>query len=134
MRVIHGIWAHGALCLWAEDPELPPTAAAAPSGVRLPRPHPFACQAAELADLVAGWPGSPSQDAPSLDVLGGAARKAVHDELTLQLPTGGGGPLASPELVRPARDEPAAAGGSTGPVVRRGKPAPASGRRGRVSL
>src|SRR5436190_1249922 len=61
MRVIHGIWAHGALCLWAEDPELPPTA--------------------------------------------------------------GGGPLASPELVRPARDEPVAAGGSAGPV-----------RRGRVSL
>ena len=24
MRVIHGIWAHGALCLWAEDPDLPP--------------------------------------------------------------------------------------------------------------
>ena len=23
MRVIHGIWAHGALCLWAEDPDLP---------------------------------------------------------------------------------------------------------------
>src|SRR5690242_18220744 len=109
MRVIHGIWAHGALCLWAEDPELPPTAGvtgSAPSGVRLPRPHPFACQAAELADLVAGWPGSPSLDAPSLDApsldapsldaLGGAARKAVHDELTLQLPTAGGGPLASP--------------------------------------
>src|SRR5689334_10289594 len=128
MRVIHGIWAHGALCLWAEDPELPPTAAAAPSGVRLPRPHPFACQAAELADLVAGWPGSPSPDAssldaPSLDVLGDAARKAVHDELTLQLPTTGGGPLASPELVRPARDEPVAAAGSAGPA-----------RRGRVSL
>ncbi len=45
MHVIHGIWAHGALCLWAEDPELPPTAGAtgsAPAGVRLPRPHPFA--------------------------------------------------------------------------------------------
>src|SRR5579859_7114832 len=114
MRVIHGIWAHGALCLWAEDPELPPVAGATgsvPSGVRLPRPHPFACQAAELADLVAGWSGSPddpapSSDAPSSDALGDEARKAVHDELTLQLPTAGGGPLASPELVRPARDEP----------------------------
>jgi superfamily II DNA or RNA helicase len=138
MRVIHGIWAHGALCLWAEDPELPPAAGATgsvPSGVRLPRPHPFACQAAELADLVAGWSGSaspdapfldgpsldgPSLDGPSLDALGDEARKAVHDELILQLPTAGGGPLASPELVRPARDEPAAA---AGPV-----------RRGRVSL
>ena len=30
MRVIHGIWAHGALCLWAEDPDLPLVAGAAP--------------------------------------------------------------------------------------------------------
>ena len=106
MRVIHGVWAHGALCLWAEDPDLPPLAGAissgaissgtAPSGVHLPRPHPFACQAAELADLLAGSPpGSASTSA------GDAARKAVHDELTLQLPSAGGGPLASPELVRP---------------------------------
>ena len=72
MRVIHGIWAHGALCLWAEDPELPPVAGVTgpvPAGVRLPRPHPFACQAAELADLVAGWSGSASADDPSLDDL-----------------------------------------------------------------
>ena len=99
MRVIHGVWAHGsrrALCLWAEDPDLPPLAAAGPSGVHLPRPHPFACQAAELADMLAGSPpGSASTAA------GDAARKAVHDELTLQLPSAGGGPLASPELVRP---------------------------------
>src|SRR5690348_2838445 len=131
MQVIHGIWAHGALCLWAEDPELSPTAGvtgstgSAPSGLRLPRPHPFACQATELADLVARWPGVGLSGTPSLDTpsLGDAVRKAVHDELTLQLPTAGGGPLASPELVRPARDEPVAAGGATGPV-----------RRGRVSL
>src|SRR6185437_13102957 len=123
MQVIHGIWAHGALCLWAEDPELPSVAAAAPAGPRLPRPHPFACQAAELADLVARWPSPVSPGASSLSSLGDAARKAVHDELTLRLPTAGGGPLASPELVRPARDEPLAAGGSMGPV-----------RRGRVSL
>jgi superfamily II DNA or RNA helicase len=99
MRVVQGMWAHGALCLWAEDPELPAAAAgSAPAGVRMPRPHPFACQAAELADMVAGWPGSSG----AADALGDAARKAVHDELTLQLPTAGGGPLASPELVRPA--------------------------------
>src|SRR5436190_22449819 len=110
MRVIHGVWAHGALCLWAEDPDLPPLPAAAPSGVHLPRPHPFACQAAELADMLAGSPGA----------AGDAARKAVHDELTLQLPTAGGGPLASPELVRP--EAPGAPGAS----------APA--RRGRLSL
>ena len=107
MRVIHGIWAHGALCLWAEDPDLPPVSGSAPHDVRLPRPHPFACQAAELADLLAGHPGAP----------GDAARKAVHDELTLQLPSAGGGPLASPELIRSQALEP------TGPT-----------RRGRVSL
>src|SRR6266699_6340735 len=96
MRVIHGVWAHGALCLWAEDPDLPQVPGAASHGVprhdvHLPRPHPFACQAAELADMLAGRPGA----------AGDAARKAIHDELTLQLPSAGGEPLASPELVRP---------------------------------
>jgi SNF2-related domain/SNF2 Helicase protein/Helicase conserved C-terminal domain len=126
MQVVHGIWAHGALCLWAEDPELP-SAGAGPAGVRLARPHPFACQAPELADLVAGWPGSASPEA-----LADAARKAVHDELTLQLPASGGGPLASPELVRPAGDEPAGAEGAPGGTASGADRAPA--RRGRVSL
>ncbi len=97
MRVIHGVWAHGSLCLWAEDPDLPPVPESAPRGTRLLPPHPFACQAAELADTLAGWPGP----------AGDAARKAVHDELTLRLPAAGGGPLASPELVRPEGPEPA---------------------------
>jgi superfamily II DNA or RNA helicase len=113
MRVIHGIWAHGALCLWAEDPDLPPVSGSAPHDVRLPRPHPFAGQAAELADMLAAWPGT--QDPGH--AVGDAARKAVHDELTLQLPSVGGGPLASPELLRPEPLE------SAGPA-----------RRGRVSL
>jgi SNF2 family DNA or RNA helicase len=94
MRVIHGIWAHGALCLWAEDPALPQAAEPAPREgrpSRAPGRHPFACQAAELADLLAGLPGS----------AGEAARKAVDDELTLQLPSAADGPLASPELIRP---------------------------------
>ena len=43
--------------------------------------------------------GSPPGSAGT--AAGDAARKAVHDELTLQLPSAGGGPLASPELVRP---------------------------------
>src|SRR6266496_670447 len=100
MLVIHGIWAHGALCLWAEDPGLPPASATrpaspgpaspgpastrpastGPSGVHLPRPHPFAAQAAELADLLAGR-------AATRNAAGHAARKAVQDELTLQLPS-----------------------------------------------
>jgi len=87
MRVVHGLWAREALCLWAEDPDLPPVPAArGPS----PAPHPFACQAAELADVLAARPGP----------AGEAARKAVNDELVLQLPSAGGGPLASPELNR----------------------------------
>jgi SNF2-related domain/SNF2 Helicase protein/Helicase conserved C-terminal domain len=89
MRVIHGVWARGALCLWAEDPILPQAGPPAPrEGTR---PHPFACQSAELADLLAGLPGP----------AGEAARKAVNDELTVQLPSAGNGPLASPELIRP---------------------------------
>ena len=107
MRVIHGIWAHGALCLWAEDPDLPSVSGSAPHDVRLPRPHPFACQAAELADMLAGRPGA----------LGDVARKAVHDELTLQLPSAGGGPLASPELIRPESLEPGSTG-APGPARR----------------
>src|ERR1700692_4544218 len=103
MRVIHGIWAHGALCLWAEDPDLPAVSASAPHDVGLPRPHPFACQAAELADMLAGWPGTQN----SGHGLGDAARKAVHDELTLHLPSADGGPLASPELLRAEPLEPA---------------------------
>src|SRR5579863_7406006 len=108
MRVLHGVWAADALCLWAEDPSRP---AAAP-GARSPEPappgrspqaapHPFACQAAELADLLAAVPGP----------AGEAARKAVDGELTLQLPSAAGParPLASPELVRPsAPDAPSA--------------------------
>ena len=124
MRVIHGVWAHGALCLWAEDPDLPPLAAARPSGVHLPRPHPFACQAAELADMLAGSPpGSASTAA------GDAARKAVHDELTLQLPSAGGGPLASPELVRPEAPGTPGVPGTPGASA-----ASVPARRGRVSL
>ena len=91
MRVLHGVWARGSLCLWAEDPSRP---AAPPGRSPEPAPHPFACQAGELADLLALLPGP----------AGEAARKAVDGELTLQLPSASGParPLASPELVRPA--------------------------------
>ena len=87
MWVVHGVWAREALCLWAEDPDLPPSR---PSGLAL---HPFACQAAELADVLAALPG----------LAGEAARKAVDGELTLQLPSAAGPlrPLASPGVTRP---------------------------------
>src|SRR2546429_7378458 len=96
MRVIHGVWAHGlsnhgALCLWAEDPDLPPRPAAAPPGVHLAPPHPFACQAAELADLLASSSGSASTAA------GDAARHGVHHEQTPRPPADRGRPPAPPE-------------------------------------
>ena len=49
-----------------------------------PRPHPFACQPLELADL--------------LDLTGDVVRKAVDAELVLRLPTVGAAPQPSPEL------------------------------------
>jgi superfamily II DNA or RNA helicase len=92
MLVVHGIWAYGALQLWAEDPALPASAPARSAGrpSRAPRAHPFAVAAAELADILADLP----------DPAHGLARKAVDDELTLRLPTIGDGPLASPEAGR----------------------------------
>ena len=117
MRVIHGIWAHGALCLWAEDPDLSPVPSGVPSDVHLPQPHPFACQAAELADMLAGRPGAQE-----------AVRKAVHDELILQLPTAGGGPLASPELVR--AEAPGVAGRPRPPGAGQARPGRAGGLAG----
>ena len=104
MRVIHGVWTRGALCLWAEDPGLPQALGPSRSGRPSPdpRPHPFACQAAELADMLSMLPG----------LAGEAARKAVNEELTLQLPSAGvqGPPIASPELVRPDVPVPGPAG------------------------
>ncbi len=94
MPVIHGIWARGALGLWGEDPARP---AAPPAGRDAPGPHPFACLAADLAGLLAALPGPAGQ----------AARRATAAELTLQLPTAAGAPLASPQLVRPGAVDPA---------------------------
>ncbi len=92
MLVIHGIWAYGALQVWAEDSGLPPQAP--PRGgrpSRAPRPHPFAAAPDVLADALANaLAGAGTGDLP---------RKAVDDELTLRLPSTPGGPLASPELL-----------------------------------
>src|ERR1700733_12682009 len=89
MLVIHGIWAYGALQVWAEDSARPARAQSRvgrPS--RAPRPHPFAVAPGELADVLAGAG------------VGDLAAKAVDDELTLRLPSAADGPLASPRLVR----------------------------------
>src|ERR1700676_2824364 len=118
MRVVHGIWARGALCLWAEDPQLHQAAGFARGGSpRAARPHPFACPASELADVLPGlaWPGTD------------AVRKAGAAELTLLTPSAGHAPLASPELIRtdpapagPAPAGPAPAGPAPAGPVRRG--------------
>jgi SNF2 family DNA or RNA helicase len=92
MLVIHGIWAYGALQVWAEDSALPaqaPARGGRPS--RAPRPHPFAASPDAIADALA------AADAAAGDL----ACKAVDDEFTLRLPSVADGPLASPELVRP---------------------------------
>ena len=89
MRVIHGIWAQDALCLWAEDPG--PRALPGPGGPassssgppRIPSPAP-------PRSWPTCWPGCPIRP-------GEAAGKAARDELTLLLPSAGrpAAPLAS---------------------------------------
>jgi len=84
MLVIHGIWAYGALQVWAEDSGLPaqaPPRAGRPS--RAPRPHPFAAPPDVLAEVLA----DALTDAPSGAGTGDLPRKAVDDEITLRLPS-----------------------------------------------
>ena len=92
MLVIHGIWAYGALQVWAEGSALPsqaPPRSGRPS--RAPRPHPFAASPDAIADALA----------EAAATAGDLARKAVDDEFTLRLPSVADGPLTSPELARP---------------------------------
>ena len=95
MLVVHTLWAYGALQVWAEDSALPahaPPRAGRPS--RAPRPHPFAAAPDVLADaLAAALASTGAADLPG---------KAADDEITLRLPSTTDGPLASPELARPA--------------------------------
>jgi SNF2 family DNA or RNA helicase len=89
MLVVHGIWARGAMRLWAEYTTLPkPTRA--PRASLEARPHPFAAPAPELADALAGLP----EPLPDL------ARKAVDGDLTLLLPSVRDEPLGAPESGR----------------------------------
>ncbi|MFK3981933.1 DEAD/DEAH box helicase [Micromonospora sp. NPDC050397] len=86
MRVVHGVWVvGGTLALWGEE------SGAAVSVVRRAgrpprdRPHPFAAGHAALAET-----------------LGELAAKAATSTALLTLPTRGGAPADSPELVRGA--------------------------------
>jgi SNF2 family DNA or RNA helicase len=121
MLVVHGIWAHGAMRLWAEDTTLPartpvPAAPAVPARTPVPAVPPAPARtpvpavppalpasrglsplphpfAAPAAELADALAGLP-------DPLPDLARKAVDDELTLLLPTVGDEPLASPQTSR----------------------------------
>ena len=105
MLVVHGLWAYGASYLWAEDSTLPAPAPARPGRLsRVPRPHPFALQASDLARVLARLP----EPAASL------AGQAVEDKLTLRLPSGTDGPHGSPELIRPPGQDGAGAGRPAG--------------------
>ncbi len=89
MLAIHGVWAHGALYLWAEESRSSAAGRAARDRSAVaPRAHPYGCAPDLLADVLAEF-GDPISD---------LARKAAQSELTLWLPTGPTAPLASPEL------------------------------------
>ena len=96
MRVVHACWpAHvtaqsSGLVVWAEDSTLAPTAGRRGRRPRI-SPHPYAVEAAELVGIL-------------------GVTHAATESVVLDLPTRGGSPLPSPELVR--EDEPRA----TGPV------------------
>ncbi len=97
MLVVHGIWTHGALRVWAEDSRLPPQAPRRGRPPLAARPHPFAARPDVLADALA----EALAPAPHGAGIGDLARKAVDDEVSLRLPATPDGPLASPELARP---------------------------------
>nr|WP_240942492.1 DEAD/DEAH box helicase [Planosporangium thailandense] len=104
--VVHGLWlAAGRLALWGEDPALPTRRRARAPG-RHPR-HPFAAAPDALAEALGGvLPEVP---------------KPIPGTVALALPTAGGAPMSSPELVRdppprqPAR--PVTAGGWLVPTL-----------------
>ena len=119
MLVVHGLWAYGACYLWAEDSALPAAAPARPGRPsRAPRPHPFTLQSPGLARALARLP----------EPVAGLAGQAVEDELTLRLPSGTDGPLASPELIRPpGQDGAGASRPARGPSSSRTDPTRAGG-------
>ncbi|MEV7227032.1 DEAD/DEAH box helicase [Polymorphospora sp. NPDC051019] len=89
MLVVHGLWLDGGrLALWGEDSTLPDRPPRRAGRAPRERPHPFAASHPALVE--------------ALD-----AGKAATDTALLMLPTRGGGPLDSPELVRVDAGRPA---------------------------
>ena len=116
MLVIHGIWAHGALSLWAEDSAQPVSAPEAPlSGVADPVPHPSAVAPGVLADALAEFG----------EAVSDLVRKAAETELTLWLPATAAGPLSSPDAIA-LQDGNEAAGASPARSRRTASTVPAS--------
>ncbi|MFI7608980.1 SNF2-related protein [Micromonospora sp. NPDC049366] len=85
MLVVHGLWlpGDGDLAVWAEDSTLPAEVPRRPGRAPRERPHPFAA-------------GHPALAA----VLAEAAEPTGLGSAQLTLPTRGGAPLDSPELIR----------------------------------
>ncbi|HVD79493.1 MAG TPA: DEAD/DEAH box helicase [Propionibacteriaceae bacterium] len=89
MFVVHACWLGlstlrlGGLGIWGEDSSAPTTPPRRPGRAPRIQPHPYAVTHAELIAL-----------------LPPVAWKAAIETVTLNLPTRGGGPVASPELVR----------------------------------
>jgi len=129
MLVIHGIWAGGALRVWAEDSVYSPAVPGRPDGaLSFARPHPFAAAPAALADALTG-----------LGDVADVVRKATEDEQTLWLPGTRDRPAGSPEAAEAAEAaEPIAATGSaatTGaPASVAGPPRPAAAASARTIL
>ncbi|GAA4202143.1 DEAD/DEAH box helicase [Actinocatenispora rupis] len=88
MLALHGLWTSDhRLALWAEDARLlgEPARLTDPGG---PAPHPYACPAPVLAELL-------SAVGPSLEWL---AARARHGRVVLRMPVQGGAPVPSPDL------------------------------------
>ncbi|HEX5597124.1 MAG TPA: DEAD/DEAH box helicase [Micromonosporaceae bacterium] len=84
MLVVHGLWLTGGrLALWAEDSGLPTAPPRWPGRPPRERPHPFAADHSALTEA-----------------LGEVGAKATTGNALLTLPTRGGVPLDSPELMR----------------------------------
>ncbi|MEH1011704.1 DEAD/DEAH box helicase [Micromonospora sp. CPCC 206060] len=115
MLIFHGVWLPGGarLALWAEDPGLPARPPRRPGRPPRDRPHPFAAGHAELLAALTDGPAEQlTGPAGTVGPTGGAgdardvAGKAVSGSLALTLPTRGGAPVDSPELVRTADPDP----------------------------
>jgi SNF2 family DNA or RNA helicase len=87
--VVHACWLGpatsrlGGLAIWGEDSSAPPMPARRRGRAPRVQPHPYAASHADLVGL-----------------LPPVAGKAAMETATLTLPTRGGGPVASPELIR----------------------------------